>query len=278
MPRMLSTPLIWLCLLALPTSVSAREKPLWEVGLGVSALSFPAYRGADEQVDYLLPLPYLVYRGERLKVDREGVRGVLFDSDRAHLELSLNASTPVRSDDVDEREGMPDLDPVFELGPSLDFSLSEGGENAVWKLKFPLRGVFSVGGGVDHVGWLFHPKLSYSSAELLRGWGVGMSAGPLFADRRYHAYYYDVSPRYAAPGRDRYEARAGYSGFSVLASLSRRFPTYWVGGFVRYDNLSGARFENSPLVRSEHAIMVGVGIAWIIGRSKDAIAPALSHL
>jgi len=35
----------------------------------------PAYRGSSDQRGYLLPVPYAVYRGEVLKVDR--VRGVV---------------------------------------------------------------------------------------------------------------------------------------------------------------------------------------------------------
>jgi hypothetical protein len=40
----------------------ARELPLWEAGIGVFPGTFPNYRGSDDQQDYLLPFPYLVYR------------------------------------------------------------------------------------------------------------------------------------------------------------------------------------------------------------------------
>jgi len=39
--------------------------------------------------------------------------------------------------------------------------------------------------------------------------------------------------------RPAYEARAGYAGVQVLSAMWKRFPSYWVGGFVRYDNVSG---------------------------------------
>ena len=38
-------------------------RPLWELGLGVAALRLPDYRGSDQSSTYLLPLPYVVYRG-----------------------------------------------------------------------------------------------------------------------------------------------------------------------------------------------------------------------
>ena len=53
----------------------ADEKPLWEAGLGIGALSFPDYRGSDQTRLYPVPVPYFVYRGDFLKADRNGLRG-----------------------------------------------------------------------------------------------------------------------------------------------------------------------------------------------------------
>jgi hypothetical protein len=53
------------------TVATPRELPLWEVGAGLFPSTFPAYRGSDDQQYYLLPFPYLVYRGNYLRVDRE---------------------------------------------------------------------------------------------------------------------------------------------------------------------------------------------------------------
>ena len=46
------------------TDAYAEALPRWELGLGVAALSIPDYRGSDQQRGYLLPLPYIQYRGE----------------------------------------------------------------------------------------------------------------------------------------------------------------------------------------------------------------------
>ena len=54
----------------------------------------------------------------------------------------------------------------------------------------------------------------------------------------------------------------------VLAALSKRFPKYWVGAFLRYDWLGGAEFDDSPLVRRQNYLAGGFGIAWMIGESK----------
>ena len=58
-------------------------KPVWDFGLGVGAVSFADYRGADTTHVYVLPVPYLYYRGKFLKADRNGIRGKGATSGRA---------------------------------------------------------------------------------------------------------------------------------------------------------------------------------------------------
>jgi outer membrane protein len=106
-----------------PDHACAAEKPLWELGVGMSALSFPDYRGSDETSLYAMPFPYIVYHGDFLKADRHGIRGTLFDNDRIELNVSVAASLPVNSDENRARQGMPDLQPTLEIGPSLDLNL-----------------------------------------------------------------------------------------------------------------------------------------------------------
>jgi hypothetical protein len=56
-----------------------------------------------------------------------------------------------------------------------------------------------------------------------------------------------------------------------LAALSKRFPKYWVGGFVRYDTLNNAAFEQSPLVTTKKYFAAGFAISWILGESKERV-------
>ena len=60
-------------------------KPEWEVGAGFAAIDFPMYRGSNERRSFLLPIPYFVYRGETLQVNRERVRGLIFKRDTAEV-------------------------------------------------------------------------------------------------------------------------------------------------------------------------------------------------
>ncbi len=57
----------------------------------------------------------------------------------------------------------------------------------------------------------------------------------------------------------------------MIAAISKRFPRYWVGAYMRYDNLHNAVFENSPLVRQQNYVTGGIGIAWMIGKSKRMV-------
>jgi len=256
------------------TTAAAAERPLWELGVGVGAVSFPDYRGADERSTYVLPAPYVVYRGEFLKADRDGVRGVFFESDRVELNFSAAASVPVDSDGNKARRGMPDLKPTVEFGPSLDLTLWRAPDRSA-KLDFrlPVRAAYAVIGGVRRVGLVSTPTINLDLRDPLgqHGWNLGLLAGPVFGDARQHRYFYDVAPQYATAERESYRTKGGYGGSQFLAALSKRYDSYWVGAFVRYDNLRGAVFDDSPLVKRDHSWAAGFAVAWIIGESATRV-------
>lgn len=243
-------------------------KALWDFGLGIGAVSFNDYRGADTTHVYVLPVPYLYYHGKFLKADRKGIRGKLFRQDWIELNLSANATTPVRRNAT--RAGMPELRSTVELGPSLDLHVwKSADEKITFDVRMPLRAVFTVQARPHSIGAVYTPNAAVDIRDVagFQGWYLGALAGPLFADHRYHDYFYSVAPQYATPARPAYEARAGYSGAEVLVALSKRYPRFWVGAYVRHDTLAGARFEPSPLVKTDNYWAAGAGFAWIIHQS-----------
>ena len=253
---------------------AAGDQPLWELGAGMAAFSFPSYRGSDQTDNFLMPVPLFTYHGDFLKADRQGIRGSFFDSDRLDLTVSLALAPPVSSDDITARVGMPDLEGTFEIGPQMDVTFWRSENRARFvKLLLPLRAAITVQGSPKDIGWVFHPKLNMDITDIpgMGGWNLGMLAGPLFGDKRQHAYYYTVAPQYATADRPAYEAKAGYAGMQYLVALSKRFPKYWVGGFVRYDNLSGATFEDSPLVRQKDYFAAGIAFTWVFGESSTRV-------
>jgi len=252
-----------------PSAAIAGLLPLWEAGLGLTVIDFPDYPGADERTTYALPLPYFVYRGDKLKVGREGIRGLFFESDRVELDFSASASIPVKSSENQARQGMPDLDPTFQIGPTLNFTLHRH-EMSKLQLRLPVRAVVATDfTHAQGAGFVFEPRivLDLNKLDFASGWRFGIAVGPLFADQRYNNFYYGVEPQFATPQRPAYEASAGYGGMQLLLSTSRRYRDWWVGAFVRYQSLEGAVFRDSPLVKQRYALAGGIGFAWVFARS-----------
>ena len=255
-----------------PRVTCAEEQPLWEFGVGAGALVFNDYRGADTTHVYPLPLPYFIYRGKLLESDREGLRGKLFHQDWVELNLSVNGTTPVRNNSA--RAGMPDLRPTLEIGPSLNFHLWRAADRRLQlDLRLPARAAFTIEARPSGIGGYFAPNLSLDIAQYAgpQGWKLGLLAGPLFAQHRYDDYFYGVAPQYAAPDRPAYEAPGGYAGTQTLISLSRHFPSYWFGAYLRHDTLDGASFAASPLVKRSSYWSGGFGFAWMLSRSQRLV-------
>ena len=252
----------------------AQSRPEWEFGLGATGLTLPDYRGSDESRGYLLPFPYVIYRGEHLRVDRQGLRGIFFETDRVEFNLSLNATPPV-DEDNQARQGMPELDPTIEVGPRLDYTLARDREREwSFEVRLPLRAAIATDfSHTRHIGYVTYPHLHLFMRPMIAGvkWNLGLQGGPMFATREYHEYFYGVGPDVATPERPAYEASGGYSGALALVSLSRRFPRFWVGAFARYDTLKGAVFEDSPLVRRDYAFMAGIAVAWVFAESEKKV-------
>jgi len=276
MSRLITCLVVLLLAVTSARSSRAEELPLWEAGLGVAGLSVPDYRGSDQQRFYVLPLPYLVYRGNFLRLDNNGVSGLLFHSDRVRLNISADAGVPVKSDKDTARMGMPDLDPTFQVGPSLEICLlKDTNSERLVQFCLPVRAVVATDlSRWNGEGFVAHPELTFDWRNIGpgKGWNFGLAVGPLFATEKYHDYYYEVAPRFAIPViRPAYEARGGYSGSLVILSVTRRFGHFWFGAFARYDELSGAVFANSPLMRTDQSVMAGIGLAWVFAESKTLV-------
>jgi outer membrane scaffolding protein for murein synthesis (MipA/OmpV family) len=243
-------------------------RPLWELGLGVAALRLPDYRGSDQSSTYVLPLPYVVYRGEWLRADRDGARVLLLKAERVKVDVGAAATAPARSDDNAARSGMPNLPATVEFGPNVNVELLRSADRRVrLDLRLPLGAPVTVQRSPHAIGLTFSPTLSADFKGVGDGWNVGVLGGPLFADRKYHQYFYGVDAAYATPQRPAYTARGGYAGWRALAAVSRRFRRTWVGAFARYDSLRGAAFAASPLVRRDHGVTVGIGVSWVFATS-----------
>jgi outer membrane scaffolding protein for murein synthesis (MipA/OmpV family) len=259
----------------LPGSAICEEKPLWELGVGLGLLQMPDYRGSDENRLYLLPYPYVVYRGDILKIEEQRVSGQIFKSDRISLDFSGYGAVPVKSSNNTARAGMPDLDPTFELGPALKIKLWESkADKYKLDLALPVRALFSMDfPSVSREGWVFGPRINFVKDDLIpdTGLNLGISAGPMFADSGYNAYFYTVEPAYATAERPAYSAGGGYSGSTLTVGLGKEYKQFIFNAFLSTDFLQGAVFENSPLVKRETSFMSGVSVSWIFFKSAKTV-------
>ncbi len=246
--------------------------PLWELGIGAAGLTLPDYRGAAHKRHYLLPVPYVIYRGAFLRADREGARAVLLDSNLLDVDISVAGTPPSRSEPDGPRAGMPDLEPTFEIGPNVNVTLwRDTASNRKLHLRLPVRAAIGLHGGFHNVGTTFDPKLNFDINNVGHGWRMGMQLGALNGSKRYHQRIYSVSPEQATASRPAYEARGGRAGWQVLVATSRRFENFWVGGFLRHDTLGNASFVDSPLVQRRHTWTGGLGVAWVFARSSRMV-------
>jgi outer membrane protein len=245
------------------------NEPLWELGLGAGALRLPHYRGSDQAHNWLLPVPYAVYRGKIFRATREGARAVLLDSERLDVDVSVAASAPTRSSGNRARAGMPDLAATVELGPNLNFNLARG---AGWKLdlRIPVHAVATLEKGSQGIGWTAMPVVNLDTR--VAGWNLGLQAGVLYGSREYHQFFYGVDMAYARPERSAYRADGGYGGSRFTVGASRRMGAFWVGTYVRADSVAGARFESSPLVKQRNTVSAGLALSWVFAASGQRVA------
>lgn len=274
---------VWLACVFLLTAALAEEPtkkseqlPEWELGLGVSALRLPDYRGSDESANYALPIPYFIYRGEKLKVDREGVRGRLLDTDRFDMDLSIAASVPVRSTGNKARAGMPDLDASLEVGPSFEWNLWRNTEHSTkLDLRMPLRAAFTIGphNSPSAIGYVFTPRVNLDMRDLggYRGLEFGSYLGVLYGSAKNHDYFYSVPAAYATAARPAYQAKGGFAGMQFVSGVSRRINNLWLGAFMRVDSLSGAVFADSPLIKTRRNYAFGIGVSYIFAQSERMV-------
>jgi outer membrane scaffolding protein for murein synthesis (MipA/OmpV family) len=257
-------------LAALPALAAAADGtlPLWELGVGLAALHLPHYRGSDQSHNWLLPVPYGVYRGEILRANRDGARAVLLDGNRLDFDLSVSVSAPVRSTDNHARTGMADLPATLEIGPNLNAVLARG---AGWKLdlRLPVHAAFTVQRHARQAGWTASPVLNLDTDA--GPWHLGLQGGPRWGSLAHHALFYGVDAADATADRPAYAARSGNAGWRITAAASRRWGDCWLGAFVMADSLAGAVFETSPLVRQRQTYAAGFALSWVLKVSDERV-------
>jgi len=263
--------LLLCCIALMPASLYAEEakKAQWELGIGLTAMEIPFYPGSSQSKTYVFPIPHILYRSEKLKVDN-GIEATFLKTPKTRFNISADFAIPVNSKDSKARAGMPDLDLVIQVGPSLEITLAgDRFKPSHTRLEVPVRAAIATDlSSADNVGWVFEPRLTFETRRPYKtGFAYLLSGGLRFSTEKLHQYYYNVEPEFVTPVRPQFDSDAGYSGLFVDYIANWRTENLIYFALVRYQNLSGAAFEDSPLVEQDDYLLFGVGVTWIFARN-----------
>ena len=231
-----------------------------EAGLGLSMVNVPHYVGSDEAEQYVLPFPYLRYRSDKITIDRNLIQGNLWQSGNWSLEISL-------SDKSQARQDMDDLNFIIEAGPALHYYfLGDRSKGNAMFLELPLRFANSTDfTQAGYRGTTFNPRIVWRREYFLGIYEIRpqISVGLRSASSHYHDYIYGVDNKFVTAQRNAYKAEHGYGGWQVGYSTAVLWSDWMTAGFMRYVNITGAAFEESPLVKTRSSFILGVATAYL---------------
>jgi outer membrane scaffolding protein for murein synthesis (MipA/OmpV family) len=245
------------------------EQPLWEFGVGGGVIDVANYPASSERNFIALAAPYLVYRGDVFRVGGGGARAVVVEKGNVELDLSFGGAFAADSEDNSAREGMPELDFLFEVGPEIIYKVKDisfdGGGNGRLNAKLQTRAVFSTDfGRIDQRGYVIEPELSYQQrGGLFEKTGLNVSLSATFASEKLHDYFYQVGNEFVSDERQAYDAKGGYLGSELSIGFS--FPVFenargFLGGSASFHQ--GSANEDSPLFEDDVTFSIGAGFVW----------------
>lgn len=244
-------------------------RPKWEAGIALGGGRVADYPGSAESHNRGIVVPVLIYRGPVWRVDQGGIRGRLLDSPDWELNLSATAAFDARNSTA--REGMPALDYLFGVGPQLIYK-GFGATTLHLKTRALMSTDFK---RIDGRGISFDPELRWRTTPFAgSNTRLTLSLQPSWASRGLQRYFYQVDASHAAPQRPAYQARAGYLGTELAATLSAQYSAS-LSWFVtaRGMSLHGAANADSPLLRDKSNLNVGAGLIWMPWRSRSPAPP-----
>ena len=255
-----------------PASITRR--PAWEFGVGGGYFSGFDYPASNDENQRFVALPFFIYRTPVFRLGGGGVRAVAIEKPSVKLDLSVGGSLNASSDGDGVREGMPDLDFLFEIGPQLEVRLFDrspaSGGRLQGRFTSELRAVFATDfKGVDSQGFVaeFGVGVNYRNFRA-SGLDLISAIDITFADEKLQDYFYQVDPEFVTTSRDAFDAKGGYLETSLFAGIGirpLRDVRVFTGVFAGlYD---GARNQDSPLFETTTQTGFALGIVWTIKTS-----------
>lgn len=236
-----------------------------EIGVGYGYGSIADYPASDEYSRKSLLLPLIIYRGDVLKSDQEeGTRAELFKSRELEINLSFGARFNNDSDGNKVRLGMPDLNYIFETGPSLSYKLWKAPKVGSLTLQIPLRFTFETDfKATKFLGLVFEPELRFQKLNfLVPNLSAITSLSVEFFNERVANYYYQVENVYVTADRPAYDAKSGLSTISVGQNFLYEYNRFNFIFGATYSYYGRSENMESPLFKSDANTSVFAAIAW----------------
>ena len=253
---------------------------LWEVNLAGFGRYGAAYPASDESQTNIVPLPFPIYRGKILRIGDDAekpVRTRIFRRDRIKLDIDFGLNFPVDSKDIDERDGMPDLDLLLEAGPELELQFAKPLMGGDLFLAGQLRGAVSMDGiDPEWEGSVFSLQLKHKRPLGSPKTVLLTRVTPEWANSGYMDFFYGVAPEFATPERPAYSGRAGYLGTTVGWVLSHAFnDSFQIRAGVKLGLHDGAKNEDSPLFTDDKTTSGYIAFLWKFWESERRASPDL---
>lgn len=245
-----------------------------QLGLGAGYGIVPHYPASNQSSSKSIVLPIIIYRGDILKSDQEeGTRAELFRSSELDINLSFGARFSNDSKDNIARTGMPNLNYILEIGPSLNYKIFRERHKKLLTFQVPLRFTTETDfKKYNYLGLVFQPEIKFQMFNLfVENLKYTSSISFEFFSDRVANYFYEVEPQYANSDRTQYKAQSGFSHVTVGQSVTYDFNQFKVIAGVNFNNYSYSTSKNSPLFKNQNDSSVFTAIAWFFYSKDQAV-------
>ena len=264
------------------TAIGQQAAPLprLEIGVAAAGIQTAAYPSSSVNIKRVFAAPWLIYRSEKLEVKDGGVKLIAYQNDRLTIDLGISGSLSADTSETPIREGMPDIDFIFELGPRFDFKLSDN-VNGNWRNRFNWVSAYRFAlstdfGNLDYRGPVASTGLVYRSDSLIKkGLGFNVALRATWAGNQLQDYFYGVDEEFVIEDvRPEFDANPGLLGVDLSAGVSFR-PLKPVGAFIGlgYTSLAGAENSDSPLFEDNGDPRIILALSWRLYQSKKTVTP-----
>jgi len=250
------------------------RRSLYEFGAGGFYSQLPDYPGSENFRARWLMIPFFRYRGENFRSDDEGTRAIFNFSKKFKIEFSFGGNFPATSKGNKTREGMDDLDFLFEIGPRIAYEFYKDETGRV-RIQLPLRGAFAMNLNfleldffIKRQGTLSGPEFQYERI-LNKTWEFNYWMSLNYLDEGYSDYFYEVRPKDATNRRPAYNAKGGFLGYDHSTGLLYRTKNLRLFMGIRYSDYREAVVRESPLFKNAENTVAFMGMTYIFSRSKE---------